>query len=616
MSEKIRINLKSDNEERKIEIKRDGNLLEALRENDVYIDAVCGGLGKCGKCRVFVDGKEYLACQIKVDEIRDNAIIEIPRDVDINLNSKNKAKILSESKIELEYDFSPIIKVVKVNLSKPKVNSKIADLDSLKNSLKDYLPISVDYELLSEIPKKIREFDWEFYALLGEEEKGNVLLGLYKERPEPLGVVVDIGTTTIVAQLIEISSKDIVMTISDTNRQVRFGEDVHSRMMYANEVLETSNCKDRYPLTTLVRAQINELVNDLLKGAKNQPIACIFVSGNTVMTQFLHGITTKYLMEEPWVPAATEFPVRFSNEFSIGCVNGRVPIYSSPCRSAYVGGDVISDIVASGMHRRNELSILIDVGTNGEVVLGNSDWLMCASTSAGPAFEGGEVKYGMRATEGAIERVRAKLVNNKVEFSISTIGNKPARGLCGSGMIELVAELFRLGIIDKAGNFSDTCQSVRKNNGEYEIPIIGDISIFDSDLKNIIRTKGALFAGIVTLLSSAGCKIDEVEKIYIAGGFGNYLDYRRGVLIGLLPDLPIEKFRYIGNGSIAGSRCMLLSKHARDDASKIVKSMENIELSYSNVFREEYNAALFLPHTDMGKFPNFERFMRELSEER
>ncbi len=605
--ERVSIVVEQDGTRKDIIAKKASTLLDALREAEVEIGSSCGGLGKCGKCNVLVDGEQALACKICLASVRDGIIVKVP-------SVSGRSKILTESACALPKELSPVVVAKHIRLSKPTMHLKPADLDALRGALPGHAHVRLDSALLAKLPSKMRSYDWDFYAIVAEWDGGARLLDIVKEEPDILGIAVDIGTTTVVAQLVELSTGKALATLSDTNPQVKYGEDVHSRMMHEEEVLEDASAPDRFPLTTMIRKKLSDFFSELSNRACPRLVGCITISGNTVMTHFMHGIPTKHLMEEPWVPAVSEVPPVRASELSLAGVEGGTPVYSSPCKSSYVGGDITSGIIASGMHRSSELALLIDVGTNGEIVLGNSDWLLCASTSAGPAFEGGEVSCGMRASPGAIERARVRLECGIPKFEFTTIERRPPAGICGSGIIELVAELYRLGLVDKAGNLSSD-RAVKSGTDGNSLPLVDKLAISEVDIKNIIRTKGALFAGCMTLLSSAGLKLDDIERVHVAGGFGNYIDHRRAVLIGLLPDLPFERFRFIGNASLAGSRLQMLSRQARDDAREIVKKMQNIELSQSNAFCEEYNAALFLPHTDEEKFPSAKRIMKELLDE-
>jgi uncharacterized 2Fe-2S/4Fe-4S cluster protein (DUF4445 family) len=291
-------------------------------------------------------------------------------------------------------------------------------------------------------------------------------------------------------------------------------------------------------------------------------------------------------------------------------VNPNAYVYALPCRSSYVGGDVTADIIASGMSDNTDVSLLIDVGTNGEVVLGNDAFLVSCSCSAGPAFEGGEVEFGVRAMNGAIERVWIN--DGLVEYS--TIGNEKPKGICGSGLIELIAELFSNGVIDRTGKIqldeNDARTEVGSNGNQFVVAfkentaIDKNIVVTDVDIQNILRTKAAVYASCNVLLKTFGYKFGDLCNVFIAGSFGNYLDTKKAITIGLLPDLPLDTFKFIGNGALGGARMVLLSRDLQDKAAEVVENMTHIELSVSSMFFKEFTSALFIPHTELDQFPH------------
>jgi uncharacterized 2Fe-2S/4Fe-4S cluster protein (DUF4445 family) len=288
-----------------------------------------------------------------------------------------------------------------------------------------------------------------------------------------------------------------------------------------------------------------------------------------------------------------------------------------PGVSSYVGGDITAGILSSGIHNSSQISALLDLGTNGEIALGNNEWLVCCSASAGPAFEGGGLRCGMRATTGAIQKV--EIENGEVKFS--TIGGAKARGICGSGLIDLIAELFQNNIIDPTGKFQKDFQNSRVRPREEESECIlafahesdtkKDIVFTETDIGNVIKSKAAVYSAGKVLIESMGMNAQNVDRIFVAGGFGNYLNIKRAITIGLLPDIPIEKIYFIGNGSLSGARMALLSKHALEEVSVIAKKMTYFELSVNPTFMDEFVAAMFLPHTNADLFPSVSKKTKE-----
>ncbi|MDD1746197.1 MAG: ASKHA domain-containing protein, partial [Methanomassiliicoccales archaeon] len=338
------------------------------------------------------------------------------------------------------------------------------------------------------------------------------------------------------------------------------------------------------------------------------------VAGNTTMIHLFLGLDPRHIRYEPYVPVTNLPPMVRGRDLGLG-IAAEAPVYILPGRAGFVGGDITADVVASGMHRRSQLTLLIDVGTNGEVVVGNDEFLVACSTSAGPAFEGGEVASGMRATMGAIEKVR---IRPDLEPEVETIGGKEPLGICGSGLIDLVAQMFLRGLLDKKGRIQGvdgkrvrfgeegSTYVLRESQGKVR----KEISVSDSDLANIIRTKAAVYAGCNVLLKTIDKGFKDLDKVYIAGGFGNYIDIENAVAIGLLPDLPRKRFDFIGNAALAGAVQTLLSKRKRKEALQAYEDMTYVELSTSQAFFDEFSSASFLPHTDGERFPSVWKRMK------
>jgi uncharacterized 2Fe-2S/4Fe-4S cluster protein (DUF4445 family) len=358
---------------------------------------------------------------------------------------------------------------------------------------------------------------------------------------------------------------------------------------------------------------INRLAAALISkhGLKEEQIGCACCAGNTVMTQFLLGIRADALRREPYIPAARHFPGVRAKEIGLK-IHPRAPVWLAPAVSSYVGGDITAGVLAAGMDEAEAVQALIDLGTNGEVAVGNREWLVCASCSAGPAFEGSGIKHGMYAGPGAIERVEYDPLTDEVRYR--TVGDAKPRGICGSGLVDALAGLLRAEVIDRAGKIDLGRPTPRVRAGEDEPEFVlawgeeigreEDISLGEDDIQNLIRSKAAVYAGLSVLLKRVGLKAGDLERILVAGAFGNYLDAESAVTIGLLPDLPLDKIRFVGNSSVAGARKALLACAARRRADRIASRMTNFELSVEPDFMETYVAGLFLPHTDVSLFPS------------
>jgi uncharacterized 2Fe-2S/4Fe-4S cluster protein (DUF4445 family) len=460
------------------------------------------------------------------------------------------------------------------------------------------------------LPSIFRSGEWNVTATLGQ--RGGTVEVIEIEEGDTsqrnYGVAVDVGTTTVVAHLIDMNTSKILATDATYNSQIAFGEDVITRLIYAKDEVG-----GRERLHQAIIGNINTLINNTVAAAdvNIQDVTCVLCAGNTTMMHFLLDLDSSHIRHEPYIPAATQIPPARAIEVGIQ-INPRGLLYAVPCVSSYVGGDIVSGVLASGVYRSKELSMLIDVGTNGEIVLGNEDWLVCCSASAGPAFEGGEVKFGMRATHGAIEKVKVLDGGEVVEMVV--IADEKPRGICGSGLIDIIAQLRNAGVIDRTAKFAEpgVCSRLRENDDGAEFvlayaddtAIERDIVITQPDINNLVRSKGAVYAGASVLIKSMGLSFTDLEQVFIAGGFGNYLDLPGAVAIGLLPDIPLEKIKFIGNASLSGAKLAILSKEALDEVEKIAQKMTYIDLSSNTKFMDEYSSALFLPHTDLELFPS------------
>lgn len=636
-----------------VEVNEGEKILEGAFRGGVILNSICGGKGTCGKCKVIVQGlhemekgKEFfsddewlagyrLACQTRV---QGNLEVFVPEEIKIAQH-----QILMSYTIEKLGRLSPLTSTRYLELKPPSLDDNIGDLERIaRHLLSSDKSLKATLRVLRILARVLRDSDWRITAVLDESKDSKVLIDVREgdKTHRNFGVAVDIGTTTVVASLIDLFNGEIIRQASSYNKQIMCGEDVLSRISYAEEGgLERLN--------NLVLETINYLISELCGNPENcgkigesicvDEISCMSVAGNTTMIHLFLGLNPKYIRYDPYIPTVNAPPVYRASDLGIN-INEDAPVYCVPGRASYVGGDIIADVLASGMHLKSEIALLIDVGTNGEVVLGNNEWLMACSCSAGPAFEGGEVRFGMRAMTGAIERIR---ILNDYEVKYSTIGGVKPRGICGSGLIDLVAEMFLRGIIDKKGRIQQvSTPRVRMSESGMEFVVawkeetsIGrdkirrfdeerkliveeekgrDIVISDDDIANIIRTKAAIYAACSVLLKKANMDFNDVSKIYIAGGFGNFIDMERAITIGLLPDLQAERFVFLGNGALAGAHLTLISEEKRKEAKAVYEMMTYLELSTIQAFFDEFSSAIFLPHTDIGKFPRVAELLRKV----
>jgi len=421
------------------------------------------------------------------------------------------------------------------------------------------------------------------------------------------GLAVDVGTTSVVAYLVQLRSGKVVDSASAYNAQIACGDDVISRIVYSQRGHGLAR------LQQMVVGTISELIEELVEhtAIRSGDIHELTVAGNTVMIHLLLGLDPKYLREEPYIPTITGLPALSAAQLGLK-TNPLACVSVAPAVGSYVGGDVVAGVLSSGMSASDKLTLFMDVGTNGEIVLGNRDWLICCACSAGPAFEGAGVTCGMRATAGAIEDIW--IDGSTFEPTFRTVDNAAPQGLCGSGMIDLLAELFVTGALLKGGRFARDLDTLRlretERGFEYvvawapETDVAHDIVLTEADVEALLRAKAAMYAGVSVLCKSVGVDVAAVEQFLIGGAFGQFINIEKAVQIGLLPDLPIERFRFLGNTSALGAYIALLSVDARRRQTEIAARMTYLELSADNSFMEEYTSALFLPHTDIDAFPS------------
>ena len=622
------------------------NLLRVALLEGVHINASCGGTGACGKCKVAVEGdfgggrsaklseSDYsvglrLACRV---EVMGDLTVTIPEESRIGDSAAltherrpGPGRVLAPQDLEnlvRGWSVDPVVKKFALKLDAPDAANNIDDVDRLKLGLKSRHGIdspSVDFRAIRELPEALRQADWEVTATVVETSRGPKVIQVAAGdlTSQDYSIVLDIGTTSVYAQLLDLNRGETVAQASEYNGQISYGDDVISRIVHSQKP------EGRKELQQAVVGTISEVVEQVLRkaGVDRCQVSHMVAAGNTTMTHMLLDVNPKYIRIAPYVPAATFMPpVRASNLGIDVCEH--VHLYTFPCVSSYVGGDIVSGIIGSGVFQTSKVKLYVDIGTNGEVVVGNSDWLVATSCSAGPAFEGGGISHGMRATRGAIEAVQIEPSTG--EPHILTISGKKPLGICGSGIIDAVAELLEAGILGQDGKFREEAAGewLRRNeDGQWEYVLaVGeytasgqDIVITEPDIDNLMRAKGAIFAGVNTLLGSVGMEMDAVEQVYVAGGFGKYLQLDRAAAIGLFPEMDPGRFTFVGNGSLLGARLVSFSKDMLQSAAQVARMMTNIELSDNQQFMDEYMAALFFPHTDMRWFPRMERILSKFS---
>ncbi len=632
--------------EKSISVESGTQLIRAAMDTGVHINASCGGEGVCGKCRVILESGEVeggvsemlsaedkekgyrLACLAKVAS---DLTIRIPTDSFIDARVLNlQATARKTARIrELNLDdlkekglFVPPVEKVYMELPPPTDADNIADVTRLVDFLRKNHGehrLEFDLSVIRKVPDILRQDDFKVTVTIarpvredGKNRVVNIQPGDTSDRNFALAV--DIGTTTVYGELLDLKTGEILARYGDFNAQISYGEDVISRIVYSEKDGGLEKLNER------VLSTINTVIGKLFKKSKIDPeeISTITFAGNTTMTQLFLKINARSLRRSPYVPASIMYPPFLASEIGLELPD-HVTALVYPQVSSYVGGDIVSGIMGSGMYNDEEITLYIDIGTNAEVVIGNKDWMVCAACSAGPAFEGGGIKLGMRATEGAIEDFSIDPVT--LEPMNVTIGNVRPKGICGSGLITIVATMFEMGILDNRGKFNRNLDTdrIREKDDVYEYVLAWadvsgtdrDIVINEIDIDNLIRAKGAIYSGCITLLAEVGLAIGNIDRIILAGGFGSHVDLEKSMTIGLLPEIDPEKVIFVGNGSLMGARMSALTNRIRRDVTRTIKRITNFELSETQSFMDNYIAALFLPHTELNLFPKLKTRLDE-----
>jgi len=646
--EKRRVHFDPDNVD--IAVEEGANLLEAAIAAGVHINASCGGAGVCGTCKVLIkQGQvestrtEKISAEEYEQGLRQACQSRIITDlvVDIPVESRLETAVLDRERVgviqPLEalatgWRFKPPLSKLFVELPPPTLKDNTGDLSRLLRGIKQRYHLSnmsVDFSVVKKLAKVLRDGHWKVTVTTlitaakprtKEWRRPRVIhIEPGDTREKHYSLAFDIGTTGVRGQLLDLNRGKVLAEGLDYNGQISYGEDVISRIAY---------CQKPGGLRKLQQA-IVATINGITEELKAQSqvdvkyVGHIILAGNTTMTQILLGLDPKYIRLAPYIPVANFFPPVRANSLGIK-VGKQVYLFAFPSVASYVGGDIVSGIVGAGVYQRKKLTLYMDIGTNGEIVIGNSDWMVTASCSAGPAFEGGGVKYGMIATNGAIEDFDINPSN--FEPVINTIGGTKPKGICGSGLINIVAGLLEVGVIGQNGKFNTNLRTkrIRKGSDGYEYVLawapetqIGkDIVITEVDIDNLIRAKAAMYAGCQTLVKSVGISCSDLEQVIIAGAFGSNIDIEKSIIIGLLPDIPRDRFIFIGNGSLLGARLTSFSRDLLDDARRVANMMTNFELSVNVDFMNNYTASLFLPHPNAEEFPSVYKRLGKLQKVR
>ena len=637
-----------------VQIEKGKTILTAAISAHIYINSSCGGDGVCGRCKIILKKGEvisqpsgrltpeqrrqgyYLACQTLVQSdlevlIPQESRIDLDKltqeEVDLRLKGLySKAEEVEPAKSILAegiFLHSPLATKLYLELPPPNHNDRISDLERLYRQIRQVYPHTKNIGVgVHDIPimqtglvnirrlgQMLRDSEWKVTVTLGKRNGTTeiVLIEPGDTSTKNYGFCFDIGTTTISVQLVDLNTKRILGTKATYNRQASFGSDIITRIIYARE--EDGLEK----LHHAVIDSMNEMIQELIKENRVDlnDVNCILCAGNTTMVHLLLRVDPTCIRKEPYVSTANFVPTIRATEAGIK-INPRGLLSCVPGVSSYVGGDTCAGILSCGMDKEEKLCLLIDIGTNGEIALGNREFLIGTAASAGPAFEGSGLSSGVRAARGAIQKVKIRPKDFGVEFSVIGDGRK-AVGICGSGYIDIVSQMLKAGLIDRKGKFNQI-KSPRLRQGEFGREFIiafandsesnFDIVISEADIENIKRAKAAIFAAALILVKQMSLGFSDIEKIFIAGGFGTYIDIENAKNIGLLPDIKREKFIFVGNSSLAGAREVLLSYEAMKQIKEIARKVTYFELSVETSYMDEYMAAMFFPHTESSRFPS------------
>ncbi len=617
--------------EQSVEVPAGTLLSDAARQAGLDLLMPCGGQGRCGRCAVIIEEGAVrrrsthrlspqdvaagyaLACQTTVEG---DLLVTIPPQERIERRLKESKRA---AKVELPFPYDlydqPLRKYV-VTLPPPNLQDQTDDWSRLQRELArlyDLRHVRISLPTLARLGRALREGEWTVTVVVeldtwdqpqGPPRIVDVLPG------EQLGTLwaaaIDIGTTSNVVWLVDMVSGEVMAQAVDYNGQIARGEDVISRIIYA------SKGDGLAELQHLVLETLNRLLGQVAqeRGISTDEIYKVVVAGNSTMIHLFAGIPPEPIRLMPFVTTVNHLPPLRASEIGLA-VHPAATVDCLPGVASYVGSDITAGVVGSGLCNSQALTLFLDIGTNGEMVMGDCSWLIACACSAGPAFEGAGVVHGMRATAGAIEEV---WINSEYEATYRVIGDEKPRGLCGSGLISLLAEMSQTGVVDKSGNINLELPTPRVRRGEHGAEYVvawaaetargEDIAITAVDIDNLMRAKAAIYAGFSVLARSVGLSLADVSQVLIGGAFGQYINVEKAIQIGMLPDMPYDRFHFLGNTSARGAYMALLSREARQRVTEVARMMTYLELSADNTFFDEFNAALFLPHTDASRFPS------------
>lgn len=616
----------------------DGALIHeaAIKAGLEELHLPCGGKGTCGQCLVeIVEGHPeglghshledtlrskglVMACQTK---IREDMVVRLkPKHDDTMRVTGDSQSLISEDLLPEKEEISPLHGYRLLTIPPASIEEHYSDWQRLVRELtrgENGVAVTTDMQVLQVLAETLRAQDGKVTVTVRETGNGLQVCAIDAGHlaKTAFGLAIDIGTTTCAVQLVNLTDGHVVASRTSYNAQIRRGADVISRIDYAR------TRERQLELRNLVLQTLNELIMRVVQEAGVDPetVHDAFIAGNTTMIHLLLALPPRYIRETPYVPTVNTVPNLTAAEVGLH-INPQAVVACAPGVGSYVGGDITAGLLCTElMTNHDEVFLFLDIGTNGEIVLGNADWLVTCACSAGPAFEGSGIKCGMRATQGAIEYFDIAPACADIRYDV--IGNGKPAGICGSGLISLLGELFLRGIVDQMGRFNMELPTDRLVQTAYGRAFVlewgantldgHDLVITEADIENLMRTKAAIFAACALILDNVGLDWSAISRVYIAGGFGRYIQIDDAVTIGLLPDLETNRFHYIGNSALTGAYIALLAGKSRKELATLATRMTYIDLSSDPRYMDNYLGAMFLPHTEMSLFPSVARKMAE-----
>jgi uncharacterized 2Fe-2S/4Fe-4S cluster protein (DUF4445 family) len=614
-------------------------LLDAIRKAEIEIESPCGGRGTCGKCIVrIISGKVdseslgvlsasavsrgyVLACKTKI--LDESVTVEISEQISKEggqfIDETDETCLVRRDLFPQDWQPNPLTLKCTLDVPGPQLEDGLSDLDRLTRAIDQQLgkkDVTYPLPVIRQAAEALRQENGKVTVTLADTTSLCQVIHIEPgdRSAHHFGIAVDVGTTTVAVQLVHLASAKVLATQTSYNEQIDCGLDIISRINYARRPERLEELRKR------VLKTINHLAKQLCKGneVNSADIYSAVIAGNTTMIHLLLGLPPEYIRLEPYTPTILKSPYLTAGEVGIE-INSQSLVYISPAVGSYVGGDITAGLLSTNIARDSEeVNLFIDIGTNGELVIGNRDFLMACACSAGPAFEGGGIDQGMRAAVGAIEKIEVNPGTGTASYQ--TIGSVKPKGICGSGMISLLASLFLTGWLDPAGKLNRSKESpaiqVDGRQARYIISPAEDsaggkpVMISEIDIENIIRAKAAIYSAVSFMLEQVGLGFDDLANIYIGGGFGRFLDIEKSIIIGLIPDLPRERYHYIGNSSLMGAYMVLVSQEFKQRQMELARRMTYLELSTDPAYMNQYTGALFLPHTDINHFPSVATAMR------